>query len=567
MIYDILETFNKKYEKEGEKLILDSYTLKDGLYIRITNDKYEVFVKKSIGKKKSETEHAFLNENGTDKISEMEWFKSRDYYSNMIETNKAYDAPKKSIHNNNYLTLFMKIDKFLETDFDYIKTKLFDKVSDFASFNTKNEKSILENYHDYIRHPNRKNDIKTKVQTLKMIFLKLHDIAKKHSPKEYIRIFFDENEDVYKQEGAIYVSLKIYNDNKYSKNVNGIVYGLSNYNMGLNDNKPFLEHKTKKLPYPFMVKTDTAFKIKIFFDWFAFQGYQTDLLPKIFLSKFPDNKKTIAVIRDFDYLPEIEMENHKITTLNKPINIINFIKLGDKNGLKEDFEIKELPQLEKVVNDIFYNGCLINNYYDDVYSKIDEKLANLIYITRGAMINYFKKYRKEEFYQVIEKFGTYFIIEHLRRNNTYKAKESLNLKLSLVRHNEGDIMDISALQNRILDRLKTSNYAQLNKEEFSYLSGQIVAYLLDKSEKHEKNADLLEPFFRTNTVKRLKENIEAIYFKYKHAVRLKYLLLNNALSLILAYEADDESSYDIDSFLVGVLTNNILYTSTKTEEN
>lgn len=564
MIYDILEIFGKKYEEEGEKLILDSYTLKDGLYIRVSDEKCEVFTKKSTKSKNSETV-SFLDENGISRTDEMEWFKFRDYCSNMIEVNKAYDAPKKSIHNNNYLTLFMKIEKFLETDFDYIKDKLFDKVTNFASFESENEKLILKSYHDYIFQPSRKADIEKKTQILKALFSNLHDIAKEHSPKEYIRVFFDEDETIYKNESAIYISLKIYNDNKYSKSVEGTVYGLSNYNMGLNGKKPFLEHKTKKLPYPFMIETDTALKIKIFFDWLVSQDYRTDLLDKLFLSKFSDNGQ--AIIRDFDYLPEIETKKHKITALDKPINVINFVKAGNKDGHKEDFEIKELSHLEQVVNDIFYSGCLINNYYDDVYSKIDERLANLIYMTRGAMINYFKKQRKEEFYQVVEKFGTYFIIEHLRRNNIYKAKESLNLKLSLIKHNGGDIVDINALQNKILGRLKSSDYAKLNEEEFSYLSGQIVKYLLDKSEQYEKNADLLEPFLRTNGAKRLKENIKAIYFKYKHAILLKHMLFNNAVSLVLAYEADDELSYDKDSFLIGVLSNNIFYTSTKTEEN
>jgi CRISPR-associated protein Csh1 len=564
VIYDILEIFGKKYEEEGEKLILDSYTLKDGLYIRVSDEKCEVFTKKSTKSKNSETV-SFLDENGISRTDEMEWFKFRDYCSNMIEVNKAYDAPKKSIHNNNYLTLFMKIEKFLETDFDYIKDKLFDKVTNFASFESENEKLILKSYHDYIFQPSRKADIEKKTQILKALFSNLHDIAKEHSPKEYIRVFFDEDETIYKNESAIYISLKIYNDNKYSKSVEGTVYGLSNYNMGLNGKKPFLEHKTKKLPYPFMIETDTALKIKIFFDWLVSQDYRTDLLDKLFLSKFSDNGQ--AIIRDFDYLPEIETKKHKITALDKPINVINFVKAGNKDGHKEDFEIKELSHLEQVVNDIFYSGCLINNYYDDVYSKIDERLANLIYMTRGAMINYFKKQRKEEFYQVVEKFGTYFIIEHLRRNNIYKAKESLNLKLSLIKHNGGDIVDINALQNKILGRLKSSDYAKLNEEEFSYLSGQIVKYLLDKSEQYEKNADLLEPFLRTNGAKRLKENIKAIYFKYKHAILLKHMLFNNAVSLVLAYEADDELSYDKDSFLIGVLSNNIFYTSTKTEEN
>ncbi|MDR0579600.1 MAG: hypothetical protein LBG21_03255 [Campylobacteraceae bacterium] len=396
---------------------------------------------------------------------------------------------------------------------------------------------------------------------MKNCFDEIIKIIKEKKIKNYIKIFFDEELEKYANESEIYLSLKIFNDSSYNKKIEDKIYGLSNSNMGLNSKKPFLEHKTKKISYPFMIKTDTAFRIKIFFDWFGFQGCKTDLLPKIFLSKFSDNGQ--AIIKDFDYLPEIETKNHKITTLDKPINVINFVKLGDKNGLKEDFEIKELDQLENIVSNTFYNGYLVNNYYDEVYSKMDKKLVNLIYITRGAMINYFKKHRKEEFYQVIEKFGTHFIIGHLRRNNNDKAKESLNLKLSLIRHNKGDIVDINALQSRILDRLKTSNYTQLNKEEFFYLSGQIATYLLHKSKKHKKNADLLEPFLRTNTVKRLKENIEAVYFKYQHAVWLRSLLLNNALSLILAYEADDELPYDIDSFLIGALSNNIFYTENK----
>ncbi|MDR3177575.1 MAG: hypothetical protein LBT96_01190 [Campylobacteraceae bacterium] len=564
MIYDILEVFNEIYKEKGERIILDSYNLKDGLYIKVNDSaQYEVFVKKSADNKKSETGHAFLDENGINRTDEMEWFKIRDYHSNVIEVGKSYDVPQKTIHNNNYLTLFMKIDKFLEKDFDYIKTKLFDKVSDFAGFDTENEKLIVNSYNDYICQPNRKTDIEKKTQTLGSIFCKLQDIAKQHSPKEYIRVFFDEDEKRYEQESSIYISLKIYNKNEYSKNVDGVIYGLSNYNMGVNDKKPFLKHKTKKLPYPFMIRTDTALKIKIFFDWLNFQGYKIEGLQKIFLNKYPDNGQSI--INDFDYLPEHENKKNRINILKKPISVINFVKLRDKESFKEDFEITELSQLENVVNSIFYNGYLINNYYDEVYSKVDDKLANLIYTTRGAMINYFKKHRKEEFYQVVEKFGTHFIIGHLRRNNSYKAKESLNLKLSLIKHNEGDIMDINAMQNRMLDKLKTSNYTALNKEEFSYLSGQVATYLLDKSEKYEKNADLLEPFFRTNTAKRLKENIRFIFFKYKHAVPQKYMLFNNAIGLISAYETDDRLPYDIDAFLVGALTNNIFYT--KKEEN
>ena len=39
MIYDILEIFRKEYEEKGDKLILDNYMLKDGLYIKINDEK------------------------------------------------------------------------------------------------------------------------------------------------------------------------------------------------------------------------------------------------------------------------------------------------------------------------------------------------------------------------------------------------------------------------------------------------------------------------------------------------------------------------------------------------
>ena len=38
MIYDLLEVFRKEYEEKGDKLILDNYELKEGLYIKVNSD-------------------------------------------------------------------------------------------------------------------------------------------------------------------------------------------------------------------------------------------------------------------------------------------------------------------------------------------------------------------------------------------------------------------------------------------------------------------------------------------------------------------------------------------------
>ncbi|MCK9372756.1 MAG: hypothetical protein M0P91_06135 [Sulfuricurvum sp.] len=114
MIYDVLEVFKKEYEQKGDKLILDNYQLKDGLYVKINdNGNIGYYIKSSQKVKKdgkNETEHSFKDTLSNNQNLLYEWFKQRDYYSNVIDTGKAYDAPKKTIHNNNYLTLFMKIE-------------------------------------------------------------------------------------------------------------------------------------------------------------------------------------------------------------------------------------------------------------------------------------------------------------------------------------------------------------------------------------------------------------------------------------------------------------------------
>ena len=113
MIYDILEVFKKQYAKKQDSLILGSYNLKDGLYVKINRDKtLEFFIQKTLKKEKIFTD--LENRQNSDMY---DWFKERDYYSAYINSNKAlFD---KKIHNINYLSYFFKIDNS-----EYVKEKI-----------------------------------------------------------------------------------------------------------------------------------------------------------------------------------------------------------------------------------------------------------------------------------------------------------------------------------------------------------------------------------------------------------------------------------------------------------
>ncbi|MBD3795021.1 MAG: hypothetical protein IE881_03645, partial [Epsilonproteobacteria bacterium] len=428
MINDVLEVFKKEYKKYGDKLILDNYILKDGLYVKVDNEIVEYFIVIN-DKKESSNRHCLKDLDGNIRSDLYDWFVIRDYYSEWLNANKAfYD---KKIHNINYLSFFVKVDSFFSDN----EGKLLQKESlkqhyknlcNYKKFKKPKEIESLNQFQNYLKDRKRRKDIISKYRFIAKNIDDIANIAKDNQVKNYIKIFFEVPIEQYQQESSIYYSIKIFNDIDYSQKIEEIIYGLSDSNMGLNAKKPFLAHKNRKLQTPFMITDSDAILIKKFFDWLKLQDGK---------DKYPNGEKFFIhrdfkekdVILDFDYLPL------KIEKFDNSILIINYLNIKDK----EDYEIKDLFVLEEKVDEVFYNKQLKHNYFRDdlkVSDFVSKKLQQLIFETKYAMVNYFKKFDERGFYQVVKKYGTDFVIEHLRQNRDYKAKESLNLKFSLLQH-------------------------------------------------------------------------------------------------------------------------------------
>jgi len=116
-------------------------------------------------------------------------------------------------------------------------------------------------------------------------------------------------------------------------------------------------------------------------------------------------------------------------------------------------------------------------------------------------------------------------------------------------------MDIKQTLKDIENKINTLE--PLNSDEFFVLAGQIIKYLLNQSAKSDKKADMIEPFLRAGKVKKLKQEIETLFFMYKHNIPLNFVKFNNALALIEAY--DKEEKVKKDKLLVGILSDNIFY--------
>jgi len=562
MIYDILEVFRKEYEEKGDRLILGNYELKEGIYIKVLFDgSTQPFIVK-----RKNRELSFSDLDGGLNYSAYEWFKERDYYSSYLNSNKSFHDKK--LHNVNYLSLFVKIESFISDD---EKKKLkttaiqeqFKYLCNYQKFKKPKEREILETFKEQLKDRNRRKDIVRKYRWIRDNIASIVELAKEHEVKNYIKIFFDEPIEAYQKESNIYYALKIFNDISFSKKIEDEVFGLSDSNMGLNSKKPYLEQKTRKEKAPFLIKKEDALLAKKFLDWLKFQKYmdKKPLSDDFFINR--DFREKDLII-DFDHIPL------KINQLKEPIIIKNHLMLKYKQSttLIEDEKIEYLNQLEDKVDEILYNRQLKNNYYGEVYKKLDNKFATLIYSTRDAMVNYFKKYDSRAFDVVIKKYATYLTIEHLVRSRFLQAGICLNLKFSLLETKGEKIMDIKKMQEKMIDSLLDNSYEELNSEEFFYLCGQVARYLTSQSESHQKNGDMLEAYLRANSANKLKKVIEAEYFKYKHKISLGYVKFNNAMSLIMAYEEKEKLSLskNLDSFLVGALSENVFYMK-KEEEN
>lgn len=560
MIYDILEVFKKEYAQKGDKLILDNYVLKDGLYVKINNDvNIEYYIFKN-SKKEDKKSNCFTDLEGNIAHEMYDWFKVRDYYSGYLDSNKSfYD---KKIHNVNYLSLFVKIENFTSEFLPKIRGQYLALLS-YKKFRKKEEIEVLRKYQTYLQRCSRQKDIVRKFRTIKENMEVIAEIAEHQNIKNYIKIFFDEDIDLYKKESEIYYAIKIFNDISYSKKIEKSVYGLPDSNMGLNSKKPYLEHKTRSLTTPFMILNEDAVVLKKFFDWLKFQELQKyyplhkedEAVSKhIFLQRDYKEKDLVC---EYDYIP------WNIDRFKESINVRNILNCSWKKGeTVEDYTLAHLWQLEEKIDAIFYNKQLKYNYFNDdikVSQYISKNLQTLIYATKTAMLNYFQKYDEQEFYQVVRKYGNRFVIEHLRQEREIRACEAMNLKLALQKYKGDEIMDIEAMQEKMIQKLDRSEYTPLTRDEFFYLAGQVTKYLISQSEAHEKNADLIEPFLRANNAQKLKKDIEFTYFTYKHKLGLNYTRFNNAMSLIMAYEGEDKLSKHMDAFLVGVLSDNIFY--------
>lgn len=544
---ELIEIFKKKLSKTPN-LVLDSYTLNSGIYIKLS----EKYVQKFIVKQEK-SKNVLYKENGDEAIrNDEDWFKIKDYLSIYLDSNKSVFDQK--FHNANFLTLFFKVENF-----NYIITNLnknFEVFRTFEKFNKKEDKIIIENQKEYINSKERQEKINKAEKLIKNYLDEIKKFAdEKIKNGQYVRIFIDEADEIYEKESQIYTELKIFNANSYNKLINGKIYGLSNSNTGMNSKKPFLKHKSRKSILPSMISQKEALDEKSFFDWLSYQNRNfIDNFDNAFLLKFNENGR--AVISDFESIVFKEKSSFKI-------EIVDFIDAG-----LDLYEINNKNAKAKI-NEVLYQKSLSdNNLFDNKININDKMLKELIYQTRNSVIELLYKNNEADFYQMVNKYSSDFIKVALRSGKEYgelNAKKAINFILSLKDY-KGVTVDLDTIKENLENALK-SDITKLDSNEYFFLAGQIAKYLMSKSKAANKTYALAEPYLKAKTTNKLKSVLKNEFERYKYEISIYAKRFNKAY-LLIQNSDDMQINNDFESLmLAGMMSQNLIYDNKKGESD
>jgi CRISPR-associated protein Csh1 len=578
LINDLVQLFKSAYERLGDNIILDSYHPKPGLYMKI--DKNGKPQKLVIGKERPEGNPDLYK-----------WFRDRDYYSILVDMNKPVD-PKKKIHSNNYLTLFIKKDIFPGVGENSLDKSTFEER--------------VKQYFDILAQPEEKNGDK-KVKELMEYVPGQTDLTEIESNRDYIldqldflieeikvedfegyvSLFFDEDISIYKYVCRKYLVSRIFNKNTFNEKFGSKIMGLSNYNMGSNDKKPYLELKTTKYKVPYRVTVEDAIMTKKFFDWLGYQEERELLIPYDF--NFEGKLESIRnikvlnncyylyfakgkeiTIEDFEYLP------HYRSKID--FQILNVLQVGKTEGnvvrLEDDIYPRTRIELEGYTDRYFFNGRLTGGYFQEPKIKtgvFSKNLQNLLLISRKAFHSFFRKAIDEDLYSIIDKVSMAIVKEHLRNGEAYKAAWAYNLRIGFLDYYSikgGEKMGdrLKGLMERLDNKISSKETVFCeNDEEFYFTAGQLAYFILSKSEAKKKNFDMAEPFLRAKGSSEIKKQLNYMFDRYKHAIRLYDTSFKNAMSMIRAYDTEGSYKEYEDTFIAGLMARNMFYKSSENE--
>ena len=605
MFEECLEVFTEMLKNE-DNLNLKGYIPADGSYIIVKQDGTVKNADINFDKKTKETRSLICTDDTL--LSDICFY---DYHSKLISMNKPIDS-KKVIHSNNYLAFAVKKES--------IVTGKLTEV-------------IIDNYYDTLKNPLEKKYKKSKSKEASKIYKKFEEEysavdeellekcrswIKQHiffidklinvdlEKKEYLKIFFEvfevnedekdiknENRELFIQEDNRYIYPNIYNKSEYIINIQKGLdkdrYGLPYYGINMNDKKPFLKIKTRKVFIPYLLDMKEALLQKQFFEYLmnlASDGknnvYVDIVNNKIEAYGDKEEREKFAGIEAGYYLRiqkgkelEIQAQDNLVNYQDKLLLNFNYQDFFKMNIEKYPEYMKDIgiytkrTDVGKLINNIFFSKYLLTNYFTEAndISVKDSVLKRVIIIYRNVIFDWVYKGIDNDFNKVVNKFSLDLIINSVVQGDLLNAIKQLNLRWSFKDYyrEEGEktmkelVSDIvKNINEKMIDT--TANSEIKTDDEYYYAIGLFTAYLISLSKTSKKTHALANPILDSRSNRMIINKLETMYKKYNYIIEINKLEINNLYAMILAYTISHEDIViNEDMIQYGFLRGNILY--------
>ena len=589
MIKEPIETFKLLLESYGDDLIYENKILKKGTYVVVDLDKknYEIF--------NIEGENDVISPSIYKELVKM------DYLSSLVTMDKPVD-PKKTIHSNNYMSLFIKKENLSE-----------DIVNDKS--NSKNIYNAIDRYFSAIQSlvpskESKKKEDKEKIKMYELLEKKLIDIdieeleknklwlennilklkedSQYKEDKNYLKIFFKSSEERFLNEYNRYLVPKIYNSNDYNVYIDNMLYGLPGDNMQLNSKKPSLKQMTRKNYCPILLTLEDALLQYKFFNYLTALSSKGENILYVNDKGFYTYDQIKEERDSFNgYLLRLKRDKvlnltdfkiimgYKPKQLNKEFNFENILEVVENEESNIRYGKRtSLIEVYNLVDEIIFYKMLKTNIFNDEIKIKNQDLKKLIELTKDNMFNWFYQGKEKEGYIALKRMFVDILKNSIYQGYFNKAKTQFNLLYSLMLHFEnggnGMVNTIKDVREQMIEKLNLNcdkgeiQYID-NDKQYYYSIGQLVKYLLSLKNSSKVNQTEINSILNSRNDERLKSEIERLYKRYNHSKYINNKKFNALYTMILSYNPNN-SKQDSTSLLAGFLGISILKNN-KNEES
>lgn len=562
MLEECLGIFNQEL-KNNQNLVLETMVLTNGDYVLVHSDgSYQV---EKI--KYSKKERCLIEKPDDETYQKLCFY---DYQSQLISMNKPQD-PGKIIHSNNYLSFFVKKESFKNGKMNNEAIERY-----FKSLENPRDKyrgKDLQMY-NYVAKNIGEIDKDKLLRNKRWLVENIYNLDNvDYSEKEYLKIFFEDDDQLYINEGNRYTLTKIFNCNDYNIYDDNEVYGLPNYNMQLNSKKPFLENKTRMNKIPYMLSLKESLLEKQFFDFLMNQANTNKT--NIYFNNDEDDKR-IYCLENAEKIDKgfngifikikkgKELEIHYVDTVTDyKLYLDSLFCLKNVIGAFDDDCYKEYKyrfEVENLINEILFSKYLKNNYFTavDDLKGIDNIYKKNILMCRDAIFAWCYLGRKENIGIILTKAALEFVIYSIKEGYLKKAQKQLNLYFALNEYFNQKENGMEGIRDVLRTKINAEHQMKIENDlEFSFAVGQVIAYLQSKSKAKNKTQDIINQFIVIKNDKVLKNKLEQFYRRYNYSLFVGKTRFNYLFAMIMEYM--DVKKIDQSILMAGYLGENLIY--------